>query len=156
MVLFAVAILLIVGLWAMFRFTQFGNRARATIENPKMADALGIDTRKIYTLTFGLGAALGGIAGGMFAMTAAISPFFGQSYTPLAFITVVIGGGANAILGLAYSVAYLAGVQTISSNVFNQYVGYVSIMAAAFVALLVMPSGISDFIERRRIRAMQR
>jgi len=140
----------------MFRFTQFGNRARATIENPRMADALGIDTRHVYTLTFGLGAALGGIAGGMFAMTAAISPFFGQSYTPLAFITVVIGGGANAILGLAYSAAYLAGIQTISSNVFNQYVGYVSIMAAAFVALLVMPSGISDFIERRRVRAMRR
>ena len=156
MVLFAVAVLLIVGLWAMFRYTQFGNRARATIENPRMADALGIDTRKVYTLTFGLGAALGGIAGGMFAMTAAISPFFGQSYTPLAFITVVIGGGANAILGLAYSAAYLAGIQTISSNVFNQYVGYVSIMAAAFVALLVMPSGISDFIERRRVTAMQR
>jgi branched-chain amino acid transport system permease protein len=92
----------------------------------------------------------------MFAMTAAISPFFGQTYTPMAFITVVIGGGANAILGLAYSVIYLAGVQTITSNVFNQYVGYVSIMAAAFVALLVMPSGISDFIERRRLRAMRR
>ncbi len=44
MVLFAVAILLIVALWAMFRFTQFGNRARATIENPKMAFELVIDT----------------------------------------------------------------------------------------------------------------
>ena len=156
MVLFAVAILLIVALWAMFRFTQFGNRARATIETPTRPDARGSHPPKIYTLPCGGGAARGGVAGGMFAMTAAISPFFGQSYTPLAFITVVIGGGANAILGLAYSVAYLAGVQTISSNVFNQYVGYVSIMAAAFVALLVMPSGISDYLERRRVRAMQR
>jgi branched-subunit amino acid ABC-type transport system permease component len=156
MVLFAVAVLLVVGVWALFRFSLFGNQARAVMENPRMADSLGIDSRRVYTLTFGLGSALGGIAGGMFAMTAAISPFFGQTYTPLAFITVVIGGGANAILGLAYASAYLAGIQTITSNVFNQYIGYVSIMAAAFVALLVMPSGISDFVERRRSRAMQR
>ena len=156
MVLFAVAMGLVIGLWALFRYTNFGNRARAAMENPRMADALGIDTRRIYTITFGLGSGLAGIAGGMFAMTAAISPFFGQAYTPMAFITVVLGGGANAILGLAYSAAYLAGVQTITANVFNQYIGYVSIMAAAFVALLVMPSGISDFIERRRRRAMQR
>lgn len=156
MVLVVAAVALMVGIWALFRYTSFGNQAQATMENPRMADALGIDTRRVYTLTFGLGSALGGIAGGMFAMTAAISPFFGQTYTPMAFITVVLGGGANAVLGLAYASAYLAGVQTVTSNVFNQYIGYVSIMAAAFVALLVMPSGISDFIERRRARAMQR
>ncbi len=156
MVLFGVAVAMIVGIWMLFRYTAFGNRAHAAMENPRMAEALGVNTRRVYTTTFGLGSALGGIAGGMFAMTAAVSPFFGQSYTPLAFITVVIGGGANAVLGLAYAAAYLAGVQTITSNVFNQYIGYVSIMAAAFVVLLAMPSGISDFIERRRMRSMQR
>ncbi len=156
MVLFGVAVAMIVGIWMLFRYTAFGNRAHAAMENPRMAEALGVNTRRVYTATFGLGSALGGIAGGMFAMTAAVSPFFGQSYTPLAFITVVIGGGANAVLGLAYAAAYLAGVQTITSNVFNQYIGYVSIMAAAFVVLLAMPSGISDFIERRRMRSMQR
>ncbi len=156
MVLFAVALILIVGLWAMFRFTMFGTKAQAAIEKPEIAETLGIDTRRIYTLTFGLGSAMGGIAGAMFAMTAAVSPFFGQAYTPMAFITVVIGGGANAIAGLVYAVAYLAGVQTLAVNIFNQYVGYISIMAAALVVLLIMPSGISDFVERRRIRATQR
>jgi branched-chain amino acid transport system permease protein len=92
----------------------------------------------------------------MFAMTATISPFFGQNYTPMAFITVVIGGGASPILGLAYAGVYLSAVQTFASNIFNEYIGYVSVMAAALIALLVMPSGISDFIERRRTRATQR
>jgi branched-chain amino acid transport system permease protein len=156
MVLFAVAIGLIVAVWALFRFTAFGVAARAAMENPRMAAALGVDTKRVYTLTFALGSALGGIAGAMFAQTATISPFFGQNYTPLAFITVVLGGSANAILGLVYASLYLAGVQTIASNVFNVYVGYVSIMAAALVALLVMPSGISDFVQRRRARAMER
>jgi len=155
-VLFLVAIGLIAALWAIFRWTALGAKAQATMENPAMANALGIDTRRVYTLTFGLGSALAGIAGAMFAMTATISPFFGQNYTPIAFITVVVGGGANAILGLGFAGVYLAGVQTIASNIFNVYVGYVCIMAAAFVALLVMPSGISDFVERRRIRATVR
>lgn len=156
MVLFAVAIGLIVGVWALFRYTAFGVAARAAMENPRMASALGVDTKRIYTATFAIGSALGGIAGAMFAQTAAISPFFGQTYTPMAFITVVMGGSANAILGLIYASLSLAGVQTIASNVFNVYVGYVSMMAAAFIALLVMPSGISDFVERRRARAMER
>lgn len=156
LVMFATAVGLIAGVWAIFRYTKLGFQAQATMENPSMASALGIETRRVYTLTFGLGSALGGIAGGMFAMTATISPFFGQNYTPMAFITVVIGGGASPIMGLVYAGMYLAGVQTISSNLINEYVGYVSVMAAAFLALLLMPSGISDFIERRRLRAMQR
>lgn len=156
LVMFATAIGLIGAVWAIFRWSNFGARAQATMENPSMANALGIDTRRVYTLTFALGSALGGIAGGMFAMTATISPFFGQNYTPMAFIAVVIGGGASPILGLAYAGLYLAGVQTISSNLINVYVGYVSVMAAAFLALLVMPSGISDFIEQRRVRALRR
>jgi hypothetical protein len=40
--------------------------------------------------------------------------------------------------------------------VFNQYVGYVSIMAAALIGLLTMPSGISDFIQKRQARKMAR
>jgi branched-chain amino acid transport system permease protein len=126
------------------------------MENPRMAAALGVDTKRVYTVTFAIGCALGGIAGAMFAQTATISPFFGQNYTPMAFITVVMGGSANAILGLIYAALYLAGVQTIAANVFNQYVGYVSIMAAALIGLLVMPSGISDFIQRRRANKMAR
>ena len=61
------------------------------MENPKMAKALGVNINRIYALTFGLGAGLAGIAGGLFALTATIGPFYGQSYTPQAFITVVVG-----------------------------------------------------------------
>ena len=156
LVMFATAVGLIAAVWAVFRWTKLGAQAQATMEDPVMASALGIDTRRVYTLTFGLGSALGGIAGGMFAMTATISPFFGQNYTPMAFITVVVGGGASPIVGLAYAGLYLAGVQTISSNLVNEYIGYVSLIAAAFIALLVMPSGISDFFEQRRTRRMSR
>ena len=155
LVLFAVSLGLVGFVWAIFKYTRFGVCARATMENAEMAEALGIKTALIYSVTFGLGAALGGIAGGMFALTAAISPFFGIEYTPLAFITVVIGGSANVITGLVSSALYLAGVQTAAANVFNQYFGYVLMMGAAFVILLMMPSGISEYLERRKIRTLK-
>jgi len=152
LVLFAVAIAMVASVWAIFTYTKFGTRARATMENPDMANALGVNTGNIYALTFGLGCAMGGIAGGMFALTATISPFFGINYTPLAFITVVTGGSANAISGLISSALSLAGIQTGINNLVNVYIGYVAMIGAAFVILLILPKGISDYIERRKIR----
>lgn len=153
LVLFGSALAIVASVWALFTFTKFGTQARATMEDPDMADALGTNTRNIYVLTFGIGAAMGGIAGGMFALTATISPFFGINYTPLAFITVVVGGGANVITGLLSSVMALAGVQTAVNNLVNVYVGYIAMMGAAFFILLLLPRGISEFLERRKIRA---
>ena len=152
LVLFGISVAMIAGVWALFTFTRFGTNARATMENPGMADALGVNTRNVYALTFGLGSAMGGIAGGMFAMTATISPFFGINYTPLAFITVVVGGGANVITGLLASVLALAGVQTAVNKMVNVYVGYLGMMGTALVILLVLPRGISEYLERRKIR----
>ncbi len=152
LVLFGSALAIVATVWAVFAFTKFGTHARATMEDPDMADALGVNTRNIYVLTFGIGAAMGGVAGGMFALTATISPFFGINYTPLAFITVVVGGGANVITGLLSSVMALAGVQTAVNNLVNVYVGYVAMMGAAFFILLLLPRGISEYLERRKIR----
>ncbi len=152
LVLFGISVAMIAGVWAVFTYSRFGTHARATMEDPEMADALGVNTRNVYALTFGLGSAMGGIAGGMFAMTATISPFFGINYTPLAFITVVVGGGANVITGLLASVLALAGVQTAVNNLVNVYVGYLGMMGTALVILLVLPRGISEYLERRKIR----
>ncbi len=156
MVLFGVAVALIALVWMIFRFTKFGVLARATMENPGMADALGVSTTVVYTATFGIGSFLGGVAGGMFALTATISPFFGGNYTPLAFITIVVGGAANPVTGLVTSVLALAGVQTIVNNVFNVYIGYVAIFGTAIVILLLLPRGISDWLERRKLRTLKR
>lgn len=152
LVMFAIAVSLIVGIWALMRFTEFGTRARATMDNPTMANALGINTSRIYALTFGVGSALAGIAGGIFALTAAITPFFGAAYTAKAFIVVVVGGGAGIVNGLVASVASLGGVQAIFSNMFSVYIGFVGMIAAAFLILLLMPTGISGYLDTLKAR----
>ena len=156
LVLFGVSLMLIGVIWALFAYTRFGACARATMENPEMAEAFGVNTSRMYALTFGLGSALGGIAGGMFALTATISPFFGVNYTLFAFITVVVGGGTNVITGITASAMALAGTQTIVNNAWSVYVGYVSMMLAAFLILLFLPRGISEYLERRKIRVARR
>ena len=151
-----IALITIAGLWALFRYTRFGVHARATMQNPRMARALGVDTERIYALTFGLGAALAGLAGGLLALTANIGPFYGMSYTPQAFITVVVGGGADVITGLLASVLSLGLAKTVFVNQFNILLGHVAMLVLAFVIIRLMPAGISEWIERRRVRVRGR
>ena len=151
-----IALIAIAGLWALFRYTRFGVHARATMQNPRMARALGVDTDRIYALTFGLGAALAGLAGGLLALTANIGPFYGMSYTPQAFITVVVGGGADVITGLLASVLSLGAAKTIFMNQFNILLGHVAMLVLAFVIIRLMPAGISEWIERQRVRVRSR
>lgn len=155
MVMFGVAVALIVLVWLLFRYTRSGVLARATMENPGMADCLGTSPKLVFAATFGLGSFLGGIAGGMFALTATISPFFGGNYTPLAFITIVVGGAASPIVGLMVSAAALAGVQTLVSSLVNVYMGYVSMFISAIGVLIFLPRGLSEYVEKRRLKALQ-
>ncbi|MGD9536413.1 MAG: branched-chain amino acid ABC transporter permease [Alphaproteobacteria bacterium] len=151
--IFAMGLVLIAAVWALFRFTRFGLHARATMQDPSMARALGVDVARIYTLTFGLGTMLAGLAGGLLALTSTIGPFYGQSYTPQAFITVVVGGGAELVSGLLASVLSLGAVKTVFTNQFNILLGQVAMLVFAFVLIRLMPSGISDWIERRRLES---
>jgi branched-subunit amino acid ABC-type transport system permease component len=149
--LLAVTCALIASVWALLRFTSFGFRARATMEDAEMARALGVDVRWMYTITFGLGAMLAGIAGGMLAATSTISPFFGQGFTGQAFITVVVGGAAEIISGLLSSAISLAFVRTVFTSQFNILLGYASMLLFALVVIRFLPTGISDWIVKRRI-----
>ena len=148
--LFIISIALIIGVWSIFNWTSFGLQARATMENPKMAKALGVNINRIYALTFGLGAGLAGIAGGLFALTATIGPFYGQSYTPQAFITVVVGGVANIFTGLLGSAFSLAAVKTAFVSQYNVLMGHVSMLIVAIITIRMMPEGISHWLEQRK------
>ena len=93
----AVMLALYLGL---LRYTRFGLIARGTMQNPAMAAALGVDPGRVYAVTFGLGAALSGLAGGVLAPISGVLPMIGAAYIAKAFITV-IGGGAAILAGTA-------------------------------------------------------
>ena len=148
----AVGFILVGGVWALLKYTKFGVEARATMENPKMAHALGVNVDKIYMLTFALGAALAGMAGSLFALQASIEPTFGRNYTPIAFITVVVGGSADIVSGLIASTFSLSAIRTIFTNQFNILIGHVSMLVSAFVFIRFVPNGMSALLQSIRAR----
>jgi branched-chain amino acid transport system permease protein len=150
LMLFAVAVGLIAGLWALLRFTPFGLHARATMTNADMARGLGVNTTRIYMLTFGLGSFLAGIAGALFSLTAPVQPSFGASYTPIAFIVVVVAGSRNIIVGLTVSVLILALVKTLFTINVNILTGYVAMLVAALLVIRATPNGISELLDNLR------
>jgi urea ABC transporter permease protein UrtB len=154
LLLFSVAILVVLVAWWLFYKTRLGVQTRATMQNAKMAQSLGVETRRIYLFTFAVGSALAGLTGALYAPTTTIVPLMGTTFVDVAFITVVVGGGANPILGALTSSAFLSVISTELSSVFGTFTGRIGLLIAALVVIRFLPQGISGYmrdIKRRRM-----
>jgi branched-chain amino acid transport system permease protein len=89
---FAVAMLSTLALWLFLERTRLGTAIKATSFDPEAARLSGIDPSRIYAVTFGIGAALAGIAGALVAAVSTFSPVIGDGLTTRAFVVVVLGG----------------------------------------------------------------
>ena len=147
--LIAVCVVVIIALWWLYNRTTFGLQARATMQNAAMARALGVDTGRIYMLTFSLGAGLAGFSGALLAPTTSIMPFMGQQFVAPAFITVVVGGAANVIAGAVGSSVLLSLVRTPIGFLFGSFLGLVALLLAALIIIRLMPDGISAWLQKR-------
>ena len=92
---FVLAILLGGCLVVFMRRSRLGQAIRATAQNPRAARVLGIDTDRVYAVTFGLNAAICGAAGALVAMAYTIHPYIGLPYTIRAFMIVIVAGLGN-------------------------------------------------------------
>ena len=82
-------------LWITLDRTEFGARIRAAVENPSMAQAVGIDTRRLFALTFTLGCGLAGLGGALGAQMLPIDPVYPFRYLATFLIVVSIAGFGN-------------------------------------------------------------
>jgi branched-chain amino acid transport system permease protein len=86
------AIAVAAALFAFFKFAPLGKAIRACADNYTGALVVGLDVKKLYALTFGLGAACVGAAGAMLVVIIDVTPPLGPAFTLLAFIIVITGG----------------------------------------------------------------
>jgi branched-chain amino acid transport system permease protein len=128
--------------------TRIGLIARGTMQNAAMADALGVNTPRVYTLTFGVGAALSGLAGAVLAPLAGVVPTMGIAYVAKAFIAV-ISGGVAILSGTAVAALLFGTVNQIVTFLTTPVIGEVALLAAAVVLLRIMPQGITGRFFRR-------
>jgi len=87
-----VAIMLAVVLGLVLNRTRIGLAINAIASDRDAAQLVGIDLRHLYAITYGIGAACAGVAGGLIAMIQAITPTAGEPYTLQAFVVVILGG----------------------------------------------------------------
>lgn len=96
------AVVVSLALFLFFRFAPVGKAIRACADNYLGAQVVGLDVKRLYALTFGIGSACVGVAGAMLVLMIDVTPMLGPSYTLLAFIIVIVGGlgsMSGALLG---------------------------------------------------------
>ena len=135
------ALLVSVALFAFFRYTRTGKAIRACADNYLGAKVVGLDVKRYYALTFGLGSACVAAAGCMMILLVDVTPNLGPSYTLLAFVIVIVGGlgsmgGAllgGVLIGLSEAMAGLF-IQPSAKSMFS--------FALLILVLLFRPQGL--------------
>lgn len=129
------------GLFLFFKFTPTGSAIRACADNNLGAKVVGLDVKKYYALTFGLGSACVGAAGCLMVLLVDVTPVLGPGYTLLAFIIVIVGGlgsMAGALLG-----GVLIGVsEALAGLFFTPSAKSMFSFALLIVVLLLRPQGL--------------
>ncbi|MDZ7936890.1 MAG: branched-chain amino acid ABC transporter permease [Rhodoferax sp.] len=108
LLVFALALVFCGALIVLLRMTLLGKGVRALMQSPIGAQLMGIDTKRLHPLMFGMGLGLSGIAGALLSMAYTISPYMGQPYTVTALIVITLGGFGS--MGGALAGGLLLGV----------------------------------------------
>lgn len=141
-----ISLLLVLLVYYIFMHTKFGLNARATMQKNDIASSLGVNTNKMYAITFMIGSALAGLAGGLYAPTMSITPNFGGNFMMQSFVTVIVGG-ANPLIGTVISAGALGVVNSILSMLYGTFVGRIGLLIVAIVFIRVCPKGFSGLVE---------
>ena len=111
---FGVLIVVTIALFSFLKYTTVGKQIRAVSQNPVGAEVVGINVKRIYILTYGLGIALAGTAGALLTQFYTIFPTAGASFGFRALIVVVVGG-LGSIPGAFFAGLFLGLLETMSA-----------------------------------------
>lgn len=136
----AIAIALGLALTALLYLTRFGLNARAVIMNEPLARGLGIDSQKVRSITFGLGAGLACGAGALITPLLSVDPNMGLPWLVNSFMLVLVSG--VSIPALAAASLILGGAQVVVSTYVSPIVGGLTIVVLAAIMLRIRPRGI--------------
>ncbi|MGB6054607.1 MAG: branched-chain amino acid ABC transporter permease [Burkholderiaceae bacterium] len=138
---FGVAIVLTVGMWLFLLHTRLGRAIRATAQNLLAARLYGVEPRHLYAITFGLGLALAGAAGGLYGTVSQINPYIGASLTAKSFAIAIIGGLDNP-LGVIVGGLFLGIVESLTTLYIGPTFADVASFGILVLVLIVRPSGL--------------
>jgi len=135
------AIVFAIALFAFFRFTLIGKAIRACADNYTGALVVGLDVKRLYALTFGLGAACVGAAGAILTLLIDTTPMLGPSYTLLAFV-IVITGGLGSMPGALLGGVLIGVTEALAGLRFTPSAKSMFAFAILVLVLLFRPQGL--------------
>ncbi|WP_295983346.1 branched-chain amino acid ABC transporter permease [uncultured Variovorax sp.] len=139
--LIALAVVVMAGLFIWYRRSAAGLRVRAMTANPVLAQALGINTRRLASQAFVIGVVFAGLSGVLLAPLIRIEPGIGVDYLLDAFFVLVVGG-LGTLGGMFGGVAIIGGSQAVVSSVAGQTSGYAVVLMLSILFLWLKPNGI--------------
>ena len=138
---FGVAIILTIGMWLFLLHTRLGRAIRATAQNLVAARLYGVEPRHLYAMTFALGIALAGAAGGLYGTVSQINPYIGASLTAKSFAISIIGGLDNP-LGVIVGGLILGIVESLTTLYIGPTFADVASFGILVLVLIVRPTGL--------------
>ena len=132
-------LMIALALW--YRRSTMGLRVRAMTGNPVLAQALGIDTRRLASQTFVIGVVLAGAAGVLLAPLVRIEPGIGVDYLLDSFFVLVVGG-LGTLGGFGGGVGVIGGTQSVVSSLSGQTSGYAVVLVLSILFLWLKPNGL--------------
>ena len=141
LLVFGLALLFSGALIVLMRMTLLGKGVRALMQSPVGAQLVGIDTRRLHPLMFGIGLGLSGVAGCLLSMAYTISPSMGEPYTVTALIVITLGGFGS--MGGALAGGLLLGVvEAIGMHYTNPSLTALLSYTVFIAVLLLRPEGL--------------
>jgi urea transport system permease protein len=138
----AVAIVLLIAIYLILKFTRVGLVARGAMQNAEVVSALGYNPSRVYMVTFAAGAAVSGLAGGVLAPLTGLLPTSGGQFIAKSFITV-IAGGASVIAGTTAGSVVFGAVSKVVEMMSTTVIGEIALLVVAVILLRILPTGIT-------------
>lgn len=136
-----VAILLTLVMWYFLLHTRLGRAIRATAQNLSAARLYGVEPRHLYAVTFGLGLALAGAAGGLYGTVSQINPYIGATLTAKSFAIAIIGG-LDTPLGVIVGGLILGLIESLTTLYVGPTYADVASFGVLILVLIIRPTGI--------------
>jgi branched-chain amino acid transport system permease protein len=147
---FCIAIVITTGLWFFLTKTDLGKSIRATAQDQDAALLMGVNTKVVRVVTFGIGAALVGAAGCLFIPIYYLFPALGGQFTLIAFVITILGGLGSTVGAIIGGI-----ILGIFESMTATYVGMGWAPVGRFVifvaALIFLPGGVASLLKRRRL-----
>jgi branched-chain amino acid transport system permease protein len=140
LMVFVISMSVYVLIWMFLNKTIFGKAIRAGIENPDQVQGLGINIRKIFTITFVVASGLAGFGGALNAPLVGVAPYMGFDMLLFAFITVILGG-LGSIKGTLVSALIMGQVMSVGGTIYGP-LAFVGPFMVMFVVILFRPTGL--------------